>query len=61
VKSKPRVERGAAEEESGSPLTETEIRASERPPSRGDQASDRQEPQQSQPHPEPDEEQGGHA
>lgn len=59
--SKPGVERGAAEEQSGTPLTETEVRASERPPSRGDQASGREEPQRSQPRHEPDEEQGGHA
>jgi hypothetical protein len=31
-----RVERGASEEASGTPLTETEVQASERPPSVGD-------------------------
>lgn len=59
--SKPGVERGATEEKSGAPLTETEIRASERPPSRGDQPADRAEAQRSQPPQEPEEEQGGHA
>lgn len=36
------VERGAAEERSDSPLTETEVSASQRPPSRGDQPAERQ-------------------
>jgi hypothetical protein len=61
VTSKPGVERGAAEEESGVPLTETEVRASERPPSRGDQPADREEPPRAEPGSEPSEEQGGHA
>lgn len=33
------TERGAAEEASGTPLTETEIRAAQRPPGEGDQAA----------------------